>query len=221
MKKYLKDILWDTWYDMPWCRKLQREYANIARNRFDYSKNGDISIISSNCIAGEIYHILGLQFLSPIINISMDRNDFVSLALDLEGFLANSLEFNGRDKYGFLTAELQSKNTGNKILFSFPHEKNEEIIYNNFERRKMRVNYSKLYYITDDCGMTDESFRLFAKVSCKKKIILTTRELSSQFSYAYQLTKVGGGIVKYQRKTLSGLYEFQKIWDYVTWFNED
>lgn len=55
------------------------ETVNI-KNKFDYNNQSDISIIATNCIGGELYHILGLKFNSPFINISMKRSEFARMA---------------------------------------------------------------------------------------------------------------------------------------------
>ncbi len=219
MKTYIKDILWNMWFSLPSCRKRQKEYENSARSRFDKQKNGDFTIVSTNCIAGEIYHILGMPFTSPFINVSLDRNDFVTLALNFKGYMQNPLEIVAKNDNGEWIGKLSCENQKD-IKMCFPHETDKDVIIDNFERRKKRINYDNLYFITDDDGLTKESFEQFAKVECTNKIIFTSKEYK-EYPYSHYLSKYSGmpHVGKYQSKTKSGLYEFQTIWDFVEWFN--
>lgn len=73
----LRELFWKIWWNTPWCIINRNKKKRSARNSFDYDKNSNISIVAANCIGGEIYSVLGLQFSSPFINCSMKRNDFV------------------------------------------------------------------------------------------------------------------------------------------------
>lgn len=66
MKKFIKDYIWDFWFQLPKCRRERERYERGARETFDYDKNADMSLITTNCLGGEIYHILGLQFRTPL-----------------------------------------------------------------------------------------------------------------------------------------------------------
>ena len=50
-------------------------------------KLGDITILSRNCVAGVIYHDLGIQFQSPTINLWMSNPDFAVFLQFLPNFI--------------------------------------------------------------------------------------------------------------------------------------
>ena len=67
-------------------RKLHRK---IMQKR---NKNMDFTIIAQNCIGGVIYSDLGLQFLSPTINMFIEDENFVKLVENLEYYFSISAE---------------------------------------------------------------------------------------------------------------------------------
>lgn len=60
------------------------------RNR-ERLENRTPTLISSNCTAGVLYHMLGLEFRSPFINLWMTNDDFLTAMENLEQFLATPL----------------------------------------------------------------------------------------------------------------------------------
>lgn len=56
-------------------------------------KESNLSILSSNCWAGICYHRLGLEFLSPTINMFFDCRDFNKFMKDLNYYLSLPVEF--------------------------------------------------------------------------------------------------------------------------------
>lgn len=59
------------------CRSLRRK----VRNR-------DFSIICNTCIGGLLYNQLGMQFLSPTINIAFTPDEFIDFCKDLRYYLS-------------------------------------------------------------------------------------------------------------------------------------
>ena len=71
--------------------KRKRNYLKkLWRQKLE---NKDFSIICSTCIGGIIYHNLGLEFLSPTINMYMNNLDFIKFACDLKHYCSQELEF--------------------------------------------------------------------------------------------------------------------------------
>lgn len=56
-------------------------------------KNSSLTIFSTNCWAGICYHRLGLEFLSPTINMFEDQDDFNRFMMDLDSYLLYDVEF--------------------------------------------------------------------------------------------------------------------------------
>lgn len=65
----------------------------IKKIRAQYKLSSTPSIISSNCIAGEIYNDLGLRFTSPTINLFFREKDFLKFVLDMRKYTAEKLVF--------------------------------------------------------------------------------------------------------------------------------
>ena len=56
--------------------------------------NKNMTIISSNCAGGFLYHWLGLEFKSPFINLFLSNEDFLEALENFDSFLdLNSLRF--------------------------------------------------------------------------------------------------------------------------------
>ena len=221
MKPIIRNYVWKILWSLPHCKINQMKYKKKYRRGFDYENNSDISIISTNCIGGELYNLLGLRFNSPTINISMGRNDFVNFCIDLKGFMQSKLENIEKNKDGGLKATLCSPN-GKTVKISFPHETKETEVFNNWEKRKKRINYDKLYIISDDVNLKSENYKRFGEIPCLKKIMFTSRDYSGkeygEFTYYLDRYKNERCVGKYQEKTLKGIYRFQEMWDPVKWF---
>lgn len=66
--------------------KNKNEERHIIKLR-SRIKNTAPTIISNNCIAGIIYHNLGLKFFSPTINLYISGWDYILFVENLEDYL--------------------------------------------------------------------------------------------------------------------------------------
>jgi uncharacterized protein (DUF1919 family) len=90
-KTILADKLFDFYQKFPHCVIARSNHMKDVRSRFDYKQDSDISIIAANCVGGEIYSLLGLKFTSPLINISINRDQFIELCSKLKA--SQNLEY--------------------------------------------------------------------------------------------------------------------------------
>lgn len=51
-------------------------------------RNRDFSIISQNCLGGVVYHMLGLPFTSPTINMFIEDENFLKLVSNLKHYMS-------------------------------------------------------------------------------------------------------------------------------------
>lgn len=76
---------------LKYVRKTYRKVSRyFLRKRL---KNQNFTILAPTCIAGVIYHELGLPFASPTINLWMHDKDFYKFVNNLKGYLAHDLVF--------------------------------------------------------------------------------------------------------------------------------
>jgi uncharacterized protein (DUF1919 family) len=188
MNKVFHDRLWRALWAFPHCARTRKKHLEDARRRFYYRELSDISIVSTNCIGGEIYSALGLQFQSPFVNVSLNRNDFVELCAQLPAYLAVELRIVGKEK-GVYIGTLQGDGL-KPISIRFPHDLDPEVICTDWERRKRRINMDKLVLILDDQGLRDEGYRLFEGLKAFRKILFTAGE--PRCSSCFQLKEYAG-----------------------------
>lgn len=218
-KAILADQLYKGWVLLPHCRRERKRHLEDTRSRFDYAHQSDISIFATNCVGGELYHLLGIQFRSPLINTSMDRGDFMDLCASMKDYLACPLRVE-RNEQGSCTGTLGS-DTLRPLTIFFPHDSEPDTVIANWKKRVGRVNYDKLVLICDDRSLTDGAFEKYDSIPAYRKVLFTYDDKSSRYSWCHQLPgyedqhEVGN----YNGKSLNGLWNFETIWDYVSFLN--
>lgn len=60
-----------------------------------------VSIISQQCIGGGIYHDMGMQFLSPTINLYFEAKDFIKFVENLKHYM--NVEIDVKEEDGKIT----------------------------------------------------------------------------------------------------------------------
>ena len=193
-----------------------KKYKKIACSKFDYS-NKNITILSPNCIAGEIYNILNLKFLSPTINTSMNRRDFLLMCENLEEYLKVNAKFKRYKKKGTPVISICPKNLP-EIEIAFPHDYDANLCVYNWNKRKERVNKDKIYIICDDQNLFFEDIERYNRIKCKNKILFTS-EIKHVNEY---VCYIGSKklVKRYQYKGIDGLYKFQHFFNFTDFLNK-
>ena len=93
----LQDKVFKFYTKLPHCIICRKKHIKDVRSRFNYSDLSDISIFAANCIGGELYYLLGLKFSSPLINISINRNQFITLCSNLKEYLSQPISVSLRN----------------------------------------------------------------------------------------------------------------------------
>lgn len=109
-------------------------------------KNSRLSIIASSCWGGIVYHYLGLPFLSPFINVSIDEADFLKLMSDFKSYMEMEPEFQGWRSNIQEGKVFPYFNLGD-ITILFPHDDDPDVVLANWNRRKERINYDNLFFM--------------------------------------------------------------------------
>lgn len=139
-------------------QKRQQKMISGIRDRL---KVKDVTIVSQNCIGGVFYHDMGLEFLSPTINLFFKEPDFIQFVMNLEHYLACELQMRMGEVYPIGTLD--------DITVHFMHYKTCREAADSWERRKKRINPEKILVIaTDRNGFDDDVFALWRRITYPK-----------------------------------------------------
>lgn len=157
---------------------------SILRDRKKLT-NTDITILSSNCTGGLIYHDLGLKFLSPTVNLSIDSPEFVKMVSNIEYYMSLDPVEIVDEKYKCPVGMLGD------IEIHFTHYKTFEEGRSKWNERKKRINYDNIYVITNDNdGFTEEDFKVLENCKFRNAVVFTAKDFSSK--YACKIDKYDG-----------------------------
>ncbi len=142
-----------------------RAKAKVARYRRDKlaarmrkkREEKDISIISQNCIGGVFYHDMGMQFLSPTINLFFKCPDFMKFVLNLDYYLDLDLRMTWGEEYpvGYL----------DDVTIYFQHYETCSEAEKKWNERKIRINRDKIVVLcTDMEDFTNETYEQWKKI---------------------------------------------------------
>lgn len=121
----------------------------------------DITIISQNCIGGVFYHDMGMQFLSPTINLFIKEPDFVRFALNLCHYMEQELVMRWEEEWPVGTLD--------DVEVHFMHYSTCKEAKECWERRKQRINWDKILILaTDRNGFHDEVYDLWKQITYPK-----------------------------------------------------
>lgn len=137
--------------------------------RYIILKESNLSILSSNCWAGICYHRLGLEFLSPTINMFFDCRDFNKFVKDLDYYLSLPVEF------AEMCCETNTQypiGTIGDIRLNFNHYTDFDDAVACWEKRKKRLNKNNILVVsyTDYEDVAIE----FDNLSYENKILFTS-----------------------------------------------
>lgn len=146
-------------------RLFKRRRCAMYRRRYT---NTNVSIISMNCTGGILYHDLGLQFMSPTVNMYMRAGDFIKFCENLKHYLSVDSfvecadeEIVGDRKYPVVWLD--------DILLFLVHFHSVDEAQHKWTERKQRVNWNKIVILNNDReGMTPELMDRFESLPYKK-----------------------------------------------------
>ena len=218
-----------------WYKMINKFIVNVdtfVKNKEKHLKkirseltNKDFSLFTNNCLGGFIYHDLGLQFLSPTINLRIKPKEFISFASDLKYYLNQELievESDNTFPVGVLKGDKNHKD----VTIYFDHYSNFEKAKEKWDERKKKVNYDNVYIMMEfyDGIHNEELIKLFEKVPYKNKMILTHKDHNEeyttcihQFDDDLDMNEIGGKIFRYNELTGKRYYE---EFDYIKFLNK-
>lgn len=156
----------------------ETEWISYKKRKNRRLKNRDVSIISSNCSGAFMYYDLGMRYLSPTVNLSIEMNDFVKMVKDLKWYMEQELvELNEK-------CECPTGMLGDVKIY-FIHYDSFKDAKTKWEERKKRINWNNIFIVgseKDQC--TYDTIKNFEQLPYKNKVIFTHKEYS-EFSSAY------------------------------------
>ena len=203
--------------------KMAQKYQSIYEY-FYFKKlrkrllNKNFSLFSPNCYAGIIYHRLGLEFLSPTINLLFpSKKEYLRFVSNIEYYLSRELVFVNDSNYNCPVALLEDV----KIVFN--HDSSAEKAKADWERRKKRVNYKNIYILFDDIADAEYMDLLtFSKIDCKGKRIITAKDYP-ELDCCIQIKEYAkdGDMKAYllDKSIWTGKSIVDKYFDVVDWLN--
>lgn len=153
---------------------------NIDFNEYIKLKKSQLTILSRNCWAGLCYHRLGLEFLSPTINMDEGENDFYKLMLNLDTYMSYPVEFVETRK-NVITNEEYPVGLLNDILLHFQHYESFDQAVNCWERRKKKINKNNILVVS--LTNTEKTLYEFENIPYKNKLIFTSLDVDTPSSY--------------------------------------
>lgn len=139
----------------------------IAANRKNLHKDG-FTIISQNCIGGVFSHDMGLEFRSPTVNLFIPAADFIKFVNNLEHYLAAELELHWGEEYPLGKVD--------DVELHFVHYETCQQASEAWERRKKRVDLSKVLVLSTDRDGFDEAVFEQWKTISYPKLLFTARK---------------------------------------------
>lgn len=201
-------------------RKMQKLRGKLG--------NQDFTMLTENCLAGIVYHDLGLQFRSPLINGEFSTEDYLKFLQRPKYYLQQELEFVPVDDEILPTFYREVNCPVAKVddlHFRFTHyHMSEEEIRAIWNKRKARVNWDNLWVVLcEKQGCSIEQMRQFEALPYAHKLILTCHHYP-ELKYAYQVLGFEElGYIDNLLKDMPGLFPTAKKYydqlDFVTWLN--
>ena len=151
----------------------KKRISFLKKETFKHNyKFEDVSILSSDCIGGILYHDLGERFLSPTINLSFKENGFYCFILNIKHYVASDIMVILEDN------KIIGKIGGNPLLTNCPdiyiyfvHYSSIDEAKESWNSRKLRINYDKIRVICTEKNLTAAKLDLFNRISYKKVMI--------------------------------------------------
>lgn len=150
--------------------------------------NDNVTIFANNCWGGLVYHRLGLEFLSPLVNMFFSEEDYLK-------FLSNPRKYiNAKISYEkeYFVEETQKSFPVCKcddIFLYFNHSESFEEANSTWERRKKRINWDNIFVMmyteNKDIALS------FSKIPYSKKVCFVPFEtdMDSLFSLNFSRNK--------------------------------
>lgn len=181
--------------------------------------NKNMTIISSNCAGGFLYHWLGLEFKSPFINLFLSNEDFLEALENFDSFLDAIIVEDIQSEKPYLVGIVNSK-----IRINFMHYKTFDDAIHKWEQRKSRISRENLCIMLTNWRGDEQILERFERLPFQNKVVFVNKpfpEYSSAF-FVKNYEDVKNGKVNTIWRTQNVLTGKRYIdqFDYVAFFNK-
>lgn len=199
-------------------RITKRKYVKDVRKRA--SDLPELTVLSSDCLAGILYHDLNRKFLSPTINLWFEEQDFLKFCISPQYYLNGDFRFLSETEkevphpVGCLGEEDRC------IKIYFEHYGSNQECEEAWNRRKSRIDWENLFVVMSDLELTDEDVQKFYQIKAKRKIMFTWHPERADGKEIFQIRHHGKDHVRrYSNLNWNGFRDFELFFDYVKWLH--
>lgn len=201
--------------------KREKRYLKSLRKR---NHNLNPTIVSNNCIAGVIYHNLGLKFNSPTINLFIKGEEYLEFVKNFKYYSDCEIKEVEDNSAGYPVGKLIAKDKNHRdIHIYFQHYSSFSEAKSKWIERYSRVNWNNIYYIWEfyDTFYDIKLMYNFDKLELDNKIILSHKKYDGLMNCCeitcYTNDKPIAQILSY--KGISGKRYLEEF-DYVEFLNK-
>ena len=176
------------------------------------------SLLTSDCMAGLIYHTMGRRFLSPTINMSIEDRDFLKFLTNMDYYLEQNLVFGEKVHYpiGYLGEG------DRRIRICFEHYKTENEAKEKWEERKKRLQFNNIFIVVADRNLSEEEIDTFKHldeyISIKRKVMFTWNKNHADNKEVFLVDSYGRERIKnWSKIRKDGFRDYELFFDYVAW----
>lgn len=200
----------------------------MSRNIYRYiTKDTNWSIITANCLGGVIYHKLGSKMLTPTINMWMDGTDFLVFVNHLHEFIDHGkfkkINEKWQDDLGFYYPIAELSTPEYKITINFNHHDNFNKAINDWNRRRSRINFNKIFILLANYEPNEQYYQQFDKLPYKHKLILTTKNIPKKYkkiAHHIEYPDTWRGDWSMQPDPQNAGHLYYERWDFKKWLNQ-
>ena len=195
-------------------KKWERAHPAVRQSYRERFVGKTPTIISCNCIGGILYHELGLQFTSPLINLYMRCEDFTKFCEKMEYYL--SLEITEYD--GDIERDYPLGMLGDLVIY-FVHYDTLQQAREKWNERRSRMDFDNIYIIaTDRDGFNENLCQRFLDLPYKHKKLFAHLPYNSRdivYIKGFEKEEQVEGLMYH---TKDGHFLIDQF-DWVSWFN--
>lgn len=195
---------------------------NVDKNNRQRLINRNFTILASNCIGGILYHSLGLEFLSPTINVYFGASDFIKFLKNPKFYLNGSIEIVEQYEFAYPIVKCED------IFIHCVHYESVEEFKDKWVKRSKKINWDNIYVIMcERDGCTYEDICEFDKLPYENKVIFVHKNMPEiKSAYYIEGTELNGKDGQWIKPLTSyvgrmtGLRHIDRF-DYVGFFNKN